>query len=173
MTQQYIAQIQPFGFSFAPSGWAMCNGQILSIAQNTALFSLIGTYYGGNGTVTFGLPNLQSRVPNHQGASPSGEQFFIGETGGSENVTLTTATMPQHNHAFNGASVGGNAGRVDAGSALATSTDNFYAPPTSNLVPLNPASISIVGQGLPHTNIQPYLAINWCIAMVGIYPARN
>jgi microcystin-dependent protein len=177
MTQQFIAQIQPFGFNFAPRGWAMCNGQILSIAQNTALFSLIGTYYGGNGTTTFGLPQLQSRVPNHQGTSPSGEQFTIGEMAGEENVTLTLATLPMHNHTFLGVSGPGNLARPDAGSALANTTtapaDNFYAPSTSNLVPLNPASVSIVGSGQAHTNIQPYLTINWCIAQVGIYPARN
>jgi microcystin-dependent protein len=177
MTQQFLAQIQPFGFNFAPKGWAMCNGQILGIAQNTALFSLVGTYYGGNGTTTFGLPNLQSRVPMHQGTSPSGEQFFMGEMAGAENVTLTIGTLPMHNHTFMGANAAGNLNRPDAGSAAANTTtapaDSFYGPSNSNLVPLNPASISFTGGGQAHANIQPYLAINWCIAQVGIYPARN
>lgn len=176
MTEQFLAQIQPFGFNFAPKGWAMCNGQTLAISQNTALFSLIGTYYGGNGTTTFQLPNLQSRVPLHQGTN-QGEQFVIGEMGGVENVTLTTATMPMHNHTFNGTNAAGNLNRPDAGSALANSTaspgDSFYGPSNSNQVPLNPASVSIVGSGQAHANIQPYLTLNWCIAQVGIYPSRN
>ena len=173
MTEQFIAQIQPFGFNFAPRGWAMCNGQTLAITQNTALFSLIGTYYGGNGTTTFQLPNLQSRVPVHQGTSSSGEQFVIGEVAGSENVALTLATMPMHSHAFLGVSGNGNAAAPVAGSALASSTDNFYGPSNSSLVPLNPSSVLVVGSGLPHPNIQPYLTINWCIAQTGIYPSRN
>src|SRR5674476_75341 len=109
MTQPFLGQIQPFGFNFAPKGWAQCNGQILSITQNAALFSLIGTYYGGNGTSTFALPNLQSRVPLHQGTSTSGENFVIGESAGVESVVLNLSELPAHSHPFMGSSVNATA----------------------------------------------------------------
>jgi microcystin-dependent protein len=173
MTEPFIGQIQPLAFAFAPRNWAQCNGQILSIQQNTALFSLLGTQFGGNGTTTFGLPNLQSRAPIHAGNS-----FFQGEEGGQEQVTITLNTMPAHNHAFVGASTDGNSANPADNFALAKAfkpsgnADSFYGVDSSPQ-PLNAASVSPVGGNGPHTNIQPYQVINWCIAMSGIFPSRG
>lgn len=177
MSEAYMSQIMAFGFNFAPKNWAMCNGQILSIAQNTALFSLLGTTYGGNGTTTFALPNLQSRVPLSFGVH-IGENFALGEESGAEQVTITINTLPAHNHVFLGASSTGNAAQPQNGSVLATVVkgsspgDPFYAPPGS-IQPLNPASVGMTGGNQPHANLQPYLALNWCICQLGIYPSRN
>ncbi|MGH6926238.1 MAG: phage tail protein [Propylenella sp.] len=179
MTQPFIGQIQPFGFNFAPKNWAMCNGQILAIAQNTALFSLLGTMYGGNGQTTFALPNLQSRVPLHSG-SYVGDNYTQGELGGEEQVTLTLGNLPAHDHGFLGTANNANDAQADPGSALAkifqpgggAAGDPYYAPDTTPQ-PLNPASIGITGGNQPHNNLQPYLAINWCICMFGVYPSRN
>ena len=175
MSDAYISQVMAFGFGFAPRNWALCNGQILSIAQNTALFSLLGTNYGGNGSVTFGLPNLQSRVPLH----PDGSNYMLGEMGGEENVTLTSEMMPFHSHGFFGTSETADSPQPVDGAALAkvgaispNKADNYYAP-DATFVSLNPSSISLIGGGQPHANIQPYLTINWCICTAGIYPARN
>ena len=181
MTQPFLGQVQCFGFGFAPSGWALCAGQILPISQNTALFSLLGTNYGGNGTSTFGLPNLQSRVPVCQGQLAGGSQYVMGETGGVENVTLLSTQMPLHNHGFLGTTTPADTEKVTPGVVLAqtkrqggvTPGDPFYAPSDANNTTLNPNSISFVGNGLSHVNIQPYLTVNWCIALRGIYPARN
>jgi len=178
VTQPFLGQIQCFGFGFAPTGWALCQGQILAISQNTALFSLIGTYYGGNGTSTFALPNLQSRVPVGQ---DGGNQYPLGEDFGVENVTLNSNQMPQHNHAFLGTTTAANTEKPQNGVVLATTKrqggvtpgDPYYGPVDANTIAINPASISLIGNTLSHTNIQPYLTVNWCIALRGIYPARN
>ncbi len=179
MTQPFLGQIQPFGFGFAPRNWALCNGQILSIAQNTALFSLLGTQYGGNGQTTFALPNLQSRVPMHKGTAPGGPTYSQGEEAGVESVTLLITEMPAHTHTFSGASALANNKEPVAGSAYAhsakggvTSPDGFYAPDTTPQ-PINPATVGVFGSNQAHTNLQPYLTISWCIAMAGIFPARN
>jgi microcystin-dependent protein len=178
MTQPFLGQIQPFGFGFAPRGWAQCNGQLLSISQNTALFSLLGTMYGGNGTTNFALPNLQSRVPMHYGTF-AGNQYFQGEEAGEETITLNISEMPAHGHTFSGTTADANNLSPQNGAVLAkvhhqggTTPDFYYAPDTTPQ-PLNNASLSMFGNNLPHTNIQPYLTINWCIAMQGIFPSRN
>ncbi|HTU92761.1 MAG TPA: tail fiber protein [Gemmataceae bacterium] len=175
MTQPFLGQVQAFGFGFAPRYWAQCNGQVLTISQNAALFSLLGTYYGGNGTTTFALPNLQSRVPMHNG-SFNGNNYAIGQQGGEENVMLTLNTMPLHGHSLQGTSTAGDDSLPAAGSAPAkvgdTGGDLFYAADTT-VQPLTPGSIGPAGGNQPHTNIQPYLAINWCIALNGIYPSRG
>ncbi|MDR3527382.1 MAG: tail fiber protein [Rhizomicrobium sp.] len=177
--EPFIGQIQPFAFNFAPKGWVMCNGQLMAISQNAALFSLLGTMYGGNGTTNFQLPNLQSRVPVHTGIGSTGTQYVQGSTGGTENVTLTLSQLPMHNHTFMGASTLGNKQQPTPGGALATPNksgnpgDNYYASASSALTALNPSSVLNVGGGGNHTNIQPYLVINWCIATTGIYPSRN
>ena len=180
MSQPFLGQIQPFGFTFAPRNWALCNGQILSIAANTALFSLLGTQYGGNGTTTFALPNLQSRVPMHRGTDNLGNQYFQGEEAGEETVTVNTTEIPAHNHTFHGDTGTADHKQPLAGSAFATSNkagvspaDAYYAADNNALQPLNPGTVAVYGSGQPHTNLQPYLTINWCIAMAGIYPARN
>lgn len=174
MSQPFIGQIQPFSFNFAPRNWAECNGQILGIAQNTALFSLLGTQYGGNGVTTFALPNLQSRVPNHAGSG-----FVQGESAGQEQVTLTVNNLPTHNHLFLGTTDNADSLAPADGAALATviqpsgpGTGGYYAS-GGTPQPLNPGSISPVGGSQPHTNIQPYIAINWCICMFGVFPSRN
>jgi microcystin-dependent protein len=178
VTQPFLGQIQCFGFGFAPTGWALCQGQLLSIQQNTALFSLLGTFYGGNGTTNFQLPDLQSRVPVGQ---DGGAQYPLGEEFGVETITLNSGQMPLHNHGFLGSTSKANNEQPQAGSALATTTrrggvspgDNFYGPVDANTIAINPNSISLVGNTLAHTNIQPYLTVNWCIALRGIYPSRN
>lgn len=178
MTQPFIGQIQPFGFGFAPRYWAQCNGQTLAISQNQALFALLGTLYGGNGINNFMLPNLQSRVPMHFGAG-SGGIYSQGQTGGEEQVQLTINTMPSHAHVFSGTSQTGTTGTPQAGVALATvgarggGAGNPYYAPDAAPQPINPGSLAPVGGNLPHPNVQPYLAINWCIALYGIFPSRN
>jgi microcystin-dependent protein len=177
MSEAYVSQIMAFGFNFAPKNWAFCNGQTLAIAQNQALFSLLGTTYGGNGVTTFALPNLQSRVPIGFG-NYVGTSYALGQTAGAEQVTLTINEIPQHNHMFVGASSGGNAAapRDNAGLAAVmkgTNPGDFYYAAAGSLQPLNPASLSLTGGNQAHNNIQPYLALNWCICQFGIFPSRN
>ena len=178
MTQPFVGQIQPFGFNFAPRGWAQCNGQTMAVSQNPALFALIGTMYGGNGTSTYQLPNLQSRVPMHFGTAPSGTTYYQGQVAGEEIVTLNINMLPLHNHNFVGSSGNANSGVPAPGQALAKVTlssgtpDNFYGPNTTPQ-PLNPACVAPAGSNQPHQNLQPYLAINFCIALQGIFPSRG
>lgn len=157
-------------FNFPPQGWQQCNGQTLAINQYAALFALLGTTYGGNGTSTFQLPNLQSSVPIHFGGA-----FVQGETGGAEQVALSLAEMASHNHPALAVNVGGASAKPLPSHVLAQSGSGnaaAYAPPSS-LTPLNPASIQPAGGGGSHSNIQPYLTVNFCIAMQGIFPSRN
>jgi microcystin-dependent protein len=167
----FLGQIGIYGFNFAPKGWALCIGTILPIQQNSALYALLGTTYGGNGTTTFGLPDLRSRAPIMFGQSTS-----LGEVGGVENVTLTTTTMAAHTHRMNvnnslaTASQAQNA--VFAGATHAGTATPGYGTVATN-VTLNAATISQTGGSAPHTNIQPSLAVNFCIATVGIFPSRN
>jgi microcystin-dependent protein len=161
------------GFGFAPYGWALCNGQLLSISQNSALFSLIGTYYGGDGISTFGLPNLQSRIPLHQGQGVGLSPYVIGQNGGNETVTLTTQQMPQHNHTISAVGSAGGSNRV-ANNFLANGTSgNVYSPGPSDGTTMNAQAVSFAGSSQPHNNLQPYLTINFIIALQGIYPSRN
>lgn len=175
MSEQYLGEIRMFGFNFAPEGWAMCNGQTLAISQNTALFSLLGTTYGGNGTTTFQLPNLQSRVPIHVGQGLGLSPYVIGQSQGAENVTLITSEIPSHTHALNCNTMGGNAAspqnNYPAVESTGTSLD-YNTAPTSGAA-MSPTAIGTAGGNLPHANIQPYLCINFCIAMQGIFPSRN
>jgi microcystin-dependent protein len=180
MTQPFLGQIQPFGFGFAPRNWALCNGQILSIAQNTALFALLGTMYGGNGQTTFALPNLQSRVPMHKGTFV-GNSYVQGEEAGTETITLNLNELPAHNHTLFGNNAGAFSKVPATGNAYAQTTkvpppvtpgDPYYASDATTQ-PINPNTIKPYGQNGSHTNIQPYLTINWCIAMAGVFPARN
>ena len=170
MANPFLGEVRLFGFGFAPVGWALCNGTLLNISQNSALFALLGTFYGGNGTTTFGLPNLQGRVPVHRSQDGSYPQ---GATAGEEQVTISQSTMPLHNHALLGTTAAGTQKIPNA--TLATSsvaTDYYYSPP-SPAVPLNQASIGPIGNGQPHPNLQPFLAINYCIALQGVFPSRN
>jgi microcystin-dependent protein len=177
MANPFLGQIMLCPYNFAPNGWAFCQGQLLSIPQNTALFSLIGTYYGGNGINTFALPDLQGRVPVSQGQAPGLSYYDIGENGGVETISLTTQQVPSHNHLVN------VDGTPERGAEPATSPVNnyfggnksqqFYASPSNVTQQLNAASISPVSGGLPHENRMPYLVLNWCISLQGIYPSRG
>ena len=171
MAQPFIGEIKMMSFNFAPRGWALCNGQTLPINQNAALFSLLGTFYGGNGVSTFQLPNLQSSVPVHQGSG-----FNIGQNGGVENVQLNTTQLPQHTHLLAAVNTPG-ASAKPFGHFLAQSATTVdaavYLTGNTNLTTLNPASLQANGSGLPHSNIQPYLAINFSIALQGVFPSRN
>jgi microcystin-dependent protein len=163
------------GFDFAPVGFALCQGQLLSISQNTALFSLIGTYYGGDGKSTFALPNLQGALAVSQGQGPGLNMYDIGEPGGSTTVTLTTSTVPAHQHQVLGAKGEGTV-TTPSGKSLAQQTNTqvkVYAPAGQNSAMNAQALGGAVGNGQPHNNMMPYLGLNWIIALRGIFPARN
>lgn len=165
----FLGQIQSFGFNFAPRGWALCNGQLISIQQNNALFALLGVTYGGDGVRTFGLPDLRSRVPISQGQLPGGGYYTIGEAAGVEQVTVLTPQLPTHNHTMNASS--GTKLNADP------KTNNFggftmYTNAALGAM-MDPATIGASGNTQPHENRQPYLIINWCISTAGTWPARN
>jgi microcystin-dependent protein len=170
----FVAEIRIFPFNFAPVGWAMCNGQILPISQNTALFSLIGTYYGGNGTSNFGLPNFQGMAPMHQGQGQGLSLRVLGETAGEQTVTLLGNQLPAHSHPAMAAATEGQSSPAGNtwGSAL-KGGKSLYAPSGTN-VPMSPNAIGISpGGSLPHNNLCPYLPLNFCIALQGIFPVRS
>ncbi len=173
MSEPFIAEIRIFAGNFAPRGWAFCNGQLLPVAQNTALFSLIGTTYGGDGRTTTALPNLQGMAPMHPGRGPGLASRRLGQRGGTETVTLSEAQIPSHNHTAEGST--GNANSNDpTNHYLAQSTArgaNIYQSGTSNLVNLE--KLQNTGGSQPHNNLQPYLAMNFIIALVGLYPSRS
>ena len=172
MSEPFIAEIRIFAGNFAPRSWAFCNGQLLQISQNTALFSLVGITYGGNGQETFGLPNLQGRAPMHPGRGPGLIPRRVGEQGGVETVTLTEAQMPTHSH------------NIDTGSdANSTSPDGNYLgqPRSAQIYHTSPTTttslangaITSVGGSQPHNNMQPYLVLNFIIALQGLFPSRS
>ena len=151
----------------------MCNGQIMSIAQNTALFSLLGTTYGGNGTSTFALPNLQSRVPLHFGQGPGLSPYALGEVTGTENVTILTSNMPQHLHPFSISANSSTGGTTHPGSAFpATAGSPIYNAATDSTT-MAPGNTGVAGGNVPMSIVNPILALNWCIALEGIFPSRN
>jgi microcystin-dependent protein len=165
MSQPFLGELRMFSYNFPPKGWAFCNGQILSIQQNAALFSLIGTYYGGNGVNTFALPNLQSRVPTHQNGTP-------GVLAGEEAVTLNVSQLPAHIHSTQGVS-GGATAITPVNNALAAGGSSLYNSSPTSLVQLAAASVGSAGSGQAHENRQPFLVISVCIALVGVFPSRN
>jgi len=177
MSQPYVAEIKMFGGNFAPRGYAFCNGQFLAIQQNTALFSLLGTTYGGNGTTNFALPNMQGSAPAHQGNGAGIAPMSLGEMSGTSNVTLTTGNLPQHTHPISGALIANsNPGETPAGNTLFTNSapNQLYAAALgTGGLNLAPQSISSTGGSQPHNNMQPYLAVSFIIALQGIFPARN
>lgn len=177
MTEVFLGQIITVGFNFAPKGFALCNGQILSIAQNQALFSLLGTQYGGNGVTTFALPDMRSRTPVSYGNSvDSGwnpAPYQIGETGGVENVTLLTPQLPAHTHGLCGCATAATTRNPTANFYATTATVPLYANTGQAQVPLSATTIGPAGGTTPHPNLQPYLVINFCIALQGIFPSRN
>lgn len=172
MSDPFVAEIRIFPFNFAPRGWAFCDGQILPISQNTALFSLLGTVYGGNGQSTFALPNLQDRSPIQPGQAPGGSDYDLGQEGGTEFITLIESEMPLHNHTANPRTSLGNQTTPTnfawAGSQIAKQYVTS-APNTTMAL----QTIGIAGGSLPHNNMQPYLTLNFCIALQGIFPPRQ
>jgi microcystin-dependent protein len=168
----FIGEIRMFAFSFAPQGWALCNGQLLPIAQNQALFSLLGTAYGGDGTTTFALPDLRSRVPVHQGQGPGLSPYAEGQAGGTETVTLAAAEMPLHTHPVTASSSAATSDNP-AGRTLAHSASHTYHPEPGPPAVMNVNMLGEAGGSQPHDNIQPYLAVTFCIALSGIFPAQN
>ena len=166
MAEPFLSEIRIMSFNFAPKGWAMCNGQLLPINQNQALFSLLGTTYGGNGQTNFALPDLRGRVPIHKGASHT-----LGEKGGQTSNTITISTMAQHFHIAQAYSQNGDVA-VPGGNVLGT-VNNLYNAPATNLVALNAATITNTGGSQPHENRQPLLVLDFCIALQGIFPSQN
>ena len=171
--EPYLAEIYMGGMNFAPRGYASCDGQILPIAQNTALFSVLGTTFGGNGQTTFALPDLRGRVPMHTGQGPGLSPRTLGEQGGSENTTLLTTQMPAHNHALIGVTDAGTASEP-TGAYLANSgaLDKEYKT-TGTLTQMNPAAVGVAGGSQPFNTLQPYLVLTFYIALEGIFPSRN
>lgn len=172
MSEPFIAEIKIFAGNFAPRNYAFCDGQLLPIAQNTALFSLVGTTYGGDGRTTLGLPNLQGRAPMHAGTGPGLPSRRLGERGGVETVTLTEAQMPSHTHAVSAVNLLGDRSNPE-GNALARSVGGNAYGPSTNLVPLADAALPPAGGGNLHNNMQPFLTMNFIIALQGIFPTRN
>lgn len=170
MSEPYLGQIMMCGFDFPPKGWATCDGQVLSIQQNQALFSLLGVVYGGNGTTTFALPDLRGRAGMHWGDGPGLSPRDWGEVGGRESVKLTSAQLPAHTHALAASSQPSTDRVVQPGKSLASDAGFAGANPNAALAA---QTIASSGGGQPHENMQPYLVINYCIAIVGIYPSRN
>jgi microcystin-dependent protein len=179
MAEPYLGEIRMFGGNFPPRGWAMCDGQLLSIAENDTLFSLIGTTYGGDGQNTFGMPDLRGRVPSHQG-SKNGQSYVIGQLAGAESVTLAPTQLPAHPHPFFAASTAGTVGVPTTQTMISdqgpAGTGIFgYTPynPSNDQVALTAASTTPAGGSQPHNNMQPYLGINFIIALAGVYPPQS
>lgn len=171
MPEPFLSEIRIFSFNFAPKGWALCNGQFLPINQNQALFSLLGTTYGGNGQTTFALPNLQGRVPIHEGNGHT-----LGEAAGTESVTINMQQMPTHTHLMSGNVADANAANCNQGAVLnnvwANSGKLNFSTSQFDAV-MSPATVTNIGGSQPHTNMSPYLVLNFCIALQGIFPSPN
>jgi microcystin-dependent protein len=174
MADPFVAEVRIVGFNFAPRGWAFCDGQIMPISQNTALFSLLGTNYGGDGKSTFALPDLQGSAALGSGqSSASGTQYFIGESSGVPAVTLLQSEMPVHSHSLN-ISTQPAVVRQPGGQLTAVATGvGFYGPNTGATTNLAPQAVSIAGGSQPHNNMQPFLTLNFIIALQGVFPSRN
>lgn len=172
MSEPFVAEIKIVGFNFAPRNWAMCDGQIIQIRQNTALFSLLGTTYGGNGESTFALPNLMGRAPMHHGQGPGLSNYVLGETSGSQNVTLLQNQLPAHIHSLNANSSA--ADRVDpAGAVLAQSGSEPIYGTGGATTTLSSGALAPTGGSQPHNNMQPYLGLLFVISLAGYYPPRG
>lgn len=170
MSDPFIGEIRLFGFGFPPKGWALCNGQQLSVSQNAALFSLLGTQFGGDGRTTFGLPDLRGRTPLHIGAG-----YSQGNSGGAENVTLTTPQIPLHNHLLMATSENADKSGIGAEknrSLAQVVAGTAYGSPTANITPLDSQAIVPAGNSVPHSNLQPYQVVSFAIALTGLYPSR-
>ena len=176
MSSPFVAEIRMWACNFAPTGWAQCNGQLLPISQNTALFSLLGTTYGGNGQSTFALPDLQGRAAMFWGQGQGLSLRDLGEMSGVDNVTLLQAEIPAHSHTIGGATVGNGTAQTPTGNIWAAApagrgTLALYGTPATGA--MNPNALTLTGGNLPHNNLQPYLTLNFCIAMQGVFPPRS
>jgi microcystin-dependent protein len=171
MGEPFIGEIRMFGGSFAPNGWVFCSGQLMPISENDALFTLIGTTYGGDGQETFAIPDLQGRVPLHAGAGPDGNTYQLGEKGGVESVTLTIQQIPSHNHAVIGSKTTA-VSQLPGGNVAAQSTGQVYTSANSP-INLSPQSIQPVGGSQPHENMQPYLVISFILSLFGVFPTQT
>jgi microcystin-dependent protein len=170
----FVAEIRIFPFNFAPKGWAFCSGQIMPLSQNTALFSLLGTTYGGDGKSNFALPNLQGSAPMHPGQGPGLSLHYLGETGGSDTVTLLESEIPAHSHAIMASLQPGEDAAPGPAEALGRSVGaSLYQTTTAPVVAMSSSALVPAGGGLPHNNLMPYLTLNFCIALQGVYPPRS
>jgi microcystin-dependent protein len=172
MSEPFVAEIRMFAGNFPPKGWAMCNGQLLPISQNTALFSLLGTFYGGDGKTTFALPDLRQRAPLQPGQGPGLALYDLGQTGGAATHALLASEMPQHTHAQQACSALASVSSANGGMLGKTVSPNppYHAPDA--LQPLGPLALGPTGGGLPHNNLQPYLELTFIIALQGVFPPR-
>ena len=174
MADPFVAEIRIFTFNFAPRGWAWCDGQLLPLSQNTALFSLLGTTYGGNGTSNFALPDLQGRAPMHPGQGPGLSLHDLGETGGSEIVTLLESEIPSHSHSVLSSGATANRTSPIGNSPARVAGAAVYVPPGgAPLVPMAATALAPAGGDQPHNNMQPYLTFYFCIALQGVFPPRT
>ena len=173
MADPFVAEIRVFAFNFAPKGWAWCDGQLLPLSQNTALFSLLGTTYGGDGKSNFALPDLQGRAPMHPGQGPGLSLHDLGETGGSETVTLLESEIPAHTHILRGNNTLAEAGVPTDASIGRQSFNMFQTTTNTNLVPMAPEGLPPAGGDQPHNNMQPYLTLYFNIALQGVFPPRG
>ena len=173
MADPFVAEIRIFPFNFAPKGWAWCDGQILPISQNTALFSLLGTNYGGNGTSNFALPDLQGRAPMHPGQGPGLSLHDLGESGGTETVTLLESEMPSHSHALSASAGPANLQAPASDRVLGRANNTVYRDTPDTLVPLAAEALAPAGGDQPHNNMQPYLTFYFNIALQGVFPPRG
>jgi microcystin-dependent protein len=169
----FVAEIRIFPFNFAPKGWAFCDGQILPLSQNTALFSLLGTTYGGDGKSNFALPDMQGNVPMHPGQGPGLSLHDLGETGGSETVSLLESEIPSHSHQLRVITDPADVATPSPARSLARSSGGFAWNPTFAAVQMSPNAIAPAGGDQPHNNMQPYLTLNFCIALQGVFPPRT
>jgi microcystin-dependent protein len=172
MSEPFVGEIRMFAGNFAPRGWAFCDGQLLAVSQNDALFSLLGTIYGGDGRTTFGLPDLRGRIPIHAGTGPGLSPRRLGAKGGAEKVTLTVNQLPSHTHALKGSSTTANA-LNPGGALLATAQSQVYFNREETMTNLNSGSVGNVGGSRSHTNLMPFLCVHFIIALFGIYPSRH
>jgi microcystin-dependent protein len=172
MADPFVAEIRIFPFNFAPKGWAWCDGQLMPLSQNTALFSLLGTTYGGNGKSNFALPDLQGRAPMHPGQGPGLSAHVLGETGGSETVSLLESEIPAHSHSMRAAAEAGEE-NDPAGAALGVTIGNTLYNNGATLAALAPEALAPAGGDQPHNNLQPYLTFYFCIALQGVFPPRT
>ena len=175
MADPFVAEIRIFPFNFAPKGWAFCDGQILPLSQNTALFSLLGTTYGGDGKSNFALPNMQGNAPMHPGQGPGLSLHDLGETGGSETVSLLESEIPSHSHTMRASSdtADNNSAAGNLSAKPLGRGNNLYITSTTPLVTMAANALAPAGGDQPHNNMQPYLTLNFCIALQGVYPPRT